>query len=392
MLLRHKGGAAPHPIHAAAPRVLQLLPDTLSSSATARTVTIAHALKSIGGEMIVAGGCKQAEHQFQRAGMDHRPYSGRRGTLFQMAATQALLDTVEQRNVALIHVLGHTEGLAARAFADAANLPLVMTCEDLPAAHGFLGRRGLRKQLTGRPIIARSDYAARSLAQDFGVPDEMVVTIPPGVDRDSFDPAKVSHLRSIATARAWGILDDPRPVVLVPGATAEPAWLNWVLGAAADPDQPEAIWLLVGDETETAAAEVAIRMSKARNRVRWVDSCPDWQAAYKLASLVACLPRNAGMLPASALEAQAMGRGVVISDIGAGSEMIQPGKTGWLVRHLNTGSLGYAIFAALARDEVVQEAMSGAARNFVRANFSLYQMQASTLSVFEEVLKARAHR
>ena len=364
----------------------------MSPSATARTVTIAQALKSTGGEMIVAGGCKQSEHQFHRAGMDHRPYSGRRGTLFQMAATQALLDTVDQRNVALIHVLGHSEGLAARAFADAANLPLVMTCEDLPSAHGFLGRRGLRKQLTGRPVIARSNYAARSLAHDFGVPQEVIVTIPPGVDRDAFDPAKVSHLRSIATARAWGILDDPRPVILVPDATADPAWLNWVLGAAADPDQPEAIWLLVGEEAETAAAEVAIHMSKARDRVRWVDSCPDWQAAYKLSSLVVCLPRNAGLLPARALEAQAMGRGVVISDIGAGPEMICPGKTGWLVRHLNTGSLGYAVFAALARDEVVQEAMSTAGRNFMRTDFSLYQMQAQTLSVFQEVLQARAHR
>ncbi len=392
MLLRHQGGAAPHPINAAAPRILQLLPDTLSSSAAARTVTIARGLKSTGGEMIVAGGCKQAEHQFQRAGMDHRPYSGRRGTLFQMAATQALLDTVEQRNVALIHVLGHTEGLAARAFADAANLPLVMTCEDLPAAHGFLGRRALRKQLTGRPIIARSSYAARSLAQDFGVPPEIVVTISPGVDRDAFDPAKVSHMRSIATARGWGVVDDPRPVVLVPDATAEPGWLNWVLNAAADPDQPEAIWLLIGDAAETAAAEVAIRMSPARDRVRWVDSCPDWQAACKLSSLVLCLPRHAGVLPARALEAQAMGRGVVMSDIGAGAEFICPGKTGWLVRHLNTGSLRYAVFAALTRDEVVQEAMSTAARNFVRAEFSLHQMQTRTLGLYQEVLQARARR
>ena len=342
--------------------------------------------------MIVAGGCKQAEHQFQRAGMDHRPYSGRRGTLFQMAATQALLDTVDQRKVDLVHVLGHSEGLAARAFADAANLPLVMTCEDLPSAHGFLGRRGLRKQLTGRPIIARSDYAARSLAQDFGVPENVIVTIPPGVDRESFDLEKVSHLRSIATARAWGILDDPRPVVLVPDASADPNWLNWVLGAAADPDQPEALWLLVGDGAEAAAAEVAIRMSKASGRVRWVDTCPDWQAAYKLASLVVCLPRTAAVLPTRALEAQSMGRGVVMSDLGAGPEMVSPGKTGWLVRHLNTGSLGYAVYAALTCDEVVQEAMSSAARNFVRTDFSLHQMQSRTLSVFQEVLEARAHR
>ena len=112
--------------------------------------------------MIVAGGCKQAEHQFQRAGMDHRPYSGRRGTLFQMAATQALLDTVDQRKVDLVHVLGHSEGLAARAFADAANLPLVMTCEDLPSAHGFLGRRPGASCSTGFPVGAALCFVRRA--------------------------------------------------------------------------------------------------------------------------------------------------------------------------------------------------------------------------------------
>ncbi|NNU80997.1 glycosyltransferase [Halovulum dunhuangense] len=370
--------------------MLQLLPDQPALPATTRAIAVARALKAEGGEMVVAGGDPRTQHRLTRAGLDHRPYSGARTTLFQSSATQALLDTVHQRNLGLVHVHGFEGGLAARAFADAANLPLVMTCESLPRPSGFLGRRSARKHVSGRPVIVRSAYAADCLRRDFGLSGADVRVIAPGIDPAEFDALRVSPERVMAQAAAWGLSDDPRPVILVPEASADAHWLDWLGTAAADPALPDAVWVLIGQPEGEERAIARIAQGGARGRIRWVEACEDWAAAYKLAALVLSLPTEAPGLCDHALQAQAMGRPVITTDSGAGAEVVQPGKTGWLVRHRDAGSLVYAVSAALDRDEILQAAMAMAARNFIQTDFSVARMQTETLALYREVLSGRA--
>ncbi|MEM9794567.1 MAG: glycosyltransferase [Pseudomonadota bacterium] len=390
MLLRPSGGAAPQGIHGVAPRVLQLLPDAPSLSSTNNALALASALQSDGGVSVVAGGNALTEAKLSRASVDHRPFSSARPSMFQHGATHALLDTVHHRQIDLIHVHGAEAGLAARAFADAANLPLVMTCDEVPASSGFLSRRAARKTLSGRPVVVRSTYAAQCLRRDFGLAETDVQIIRPGIDAAAFDAGMVTQARTIALAGAWGLQDDARPVILVPGATADPQWLDWVLNAAAAPEAPEAAWILCGQAQETAAALAQINRSAALGRVRWFADCSDWAAAYKLAALVMSLPVSRNGWCPHALQAQAMGRSVVASDVGGNGEGIEPGKTGWLVRHRDIGSLIYAASAAMDREDIIREAMSLAGRTLVRSRYSLSRMQSETLSLYQDVLAQAA--
>ncbi|MEM8871290.1 MAG: glycosyltransferase, partial [Pseudomonadota bacterium] len=198
MLLRPSGGAAPQSIHGVAPRVLQLLPDAPSLSSTNNALALASALQSDGGVSVVAGGNALTEAKLSRASVDHRPFSSARPSMFQHGATHALLDTVHHRQIDLIHVHGAEAGLAARAFADAANLPLVMTCDEVPASSGFLSRRAARKTLSGRPVVVRSTYAAQCLRRDFGLAETDVQIIRPGIDAAAFDARMVTQARTIA--------------------------------------------------------------------------------------------------------------------------------------------------------------------------------------------------
>lgn len=339
--------------------------------------------------MVIAGGPPRLEVDTRRAGVDHRPYTAQRGSIFHLGATQALLDTVDQRRLQLVHVHGTAGGLAAKAFAEAANLPLVMTCDTLPATAGLLRRRSARKHISGRPVIVRSAFAAECLRRDFAVPEAAIRVIPPGIDLEAFDASRVSAPRTLALLQAWGLQDDMRPLILVPGASSDPAWLATVLAAAGAPDAPDAVWMLLGPESDASAARAKIAASGAAHRVAWAEAPEDWQAAYKLASLVVSLPANAPLICEHALCAQAMGRPVVTSDAGAGAETIQPGKTGWLVRARDPGSIVYAVSGALEREAIIRDAMAMAARSFVADRFSVGRMQAETLLVYQEALSAR---
>ncbi|WP_198671067.1 glycosyltransferase [Oceanibium sediminis] len=351
---------------------------------------MARALKAAGGEMVIAGGDIHAEGRCRRAGIDHRPFSGQRASLFQLGSTQALLDTVHQRDLALVHVHGCDAALAAKSFAEAANLPLVMTAETLPATHGFLGRRTARKYFAGRPVIVRSDYAAACLSRDFAVPGDAIRVIRPGISMQTFDPSQVTPERTIALARSWGLADDPRPVVLIPQARSDSAWLNWIMAAAHADGAPDVAWVLIGDPAPHDKRADPVAPAGQPARVRFVNECDDWPAAYKLASVVLSLPATPPLLCEHALQAQAMGRSVITTDNGAGAEAIQPGKTGWLVRHRDPGSLSYAVAAAMERDEVIGRAMDMAARNFIASHYSETAMQSATLDLYREVLAQRA--
>lgn len=390
MLLRPSGGAAPQPIHGAAPRILQLLPDAPPQSLAETAVQLAEGLSALGGASVVAGGDSRTEATLRRNGVDHRPFRAARDALFHHSSTQALLDTVHHRGIDMIHVHGAEAGVAARGLADAANLPLVMSCDSLPRASGFLARRSARRMLTGKPIVVRSAHAASCLHRDFAVPKADIRLILPGVNAAHYDAAAVASARTADLVAAWGIAEDTRPLIVVPEAQADAAWLDWVLHAAAHVDAPEALWLLSGDDAMTEEAIARINRSPALGRVRWVGPCPDWAAAYKLAALVVCLPQAGPTVSAHALHAQAMGRAVVASDVGANSEAIQPGKTGWMVRNHDAGSLVYAVSAAMDREGVIRDAMSLAARSMVRSRFGQYRMQQETFALYDEV--RAAHR
>ncbi len=370
------------------PRVLHLLSGTSGGHTPRQVSAVASAVREAGGETVVAGGDARAEQVFHRAGIDHRPYTPERSGMFLSASTQALLDTVHQRDLDIVHVHGAEMGLAAKSFADAAGLPLVMTCPTLPVMSGFLGRRASRKHVAGRPVIVHHNYAAEVLRRDFGVSENSVKVIPPGLDIREFEESLVSTERTIALAMAWGVVDDAREIVLVPGATTDPGWLNWILTVAMDAEAPDAVWVLVGGgaETEDKITEI-LGKSNAGNRLRWVPTCNDWTAAYKLASMVLNLPADRNGAYTWALEAQAMGRPVAVNDIGGGAEMLEPGKTGWLVRDRDPGSLLYAVSASIGRETVLRNAMAMAARNFIATRFSVTAMQKATAEVYAKVLR-----
>jgi starch synthase (maltosyl-transferring) len=73
------------------------------------------------------------------------------------------------------------------------------------------------------------------------------------------------------------------------------------------------------------------------------------------------------------LQALAMRRPVVASDVGGIPEVIRPGETGWLVPPGDPEALGRAIVEALA-DRAGAQRMGGQGRKMVEADYSLQHM------------------
>ena len=109
-------------------------------------------------------------------------------------------------------------------------------------------------------------------------------------------------------------------------------------------------------------------------------------AAYMLADVVVSASTDPEAFGRVAVEAQAMGRPVVASDHGGARETVLPWQTGWLVTPDDPRSLAAAIADALALEAEARTRMAEVARAHVLKHFTVDQMRAATIDVYQRVL------
>ena len=124
-----------------------------------------------------------------------------------------------------------------------------------------------------------------------------------------------------------------------------------------------------------------------------VGHCADMPAAFLTASVVAVPSTEPEAFGRSAVEAQAMGTPVVVSDLGAVPETVlappdaaPEARTGWRVPAGDADALAEALQAALNLGASARAAMARRARDHVEKNFSLEQMTRETLGVYATLL------
>ena len=116
-------------------------------------------------------------------------------------------------------------------------------------------------------------------------------------------------------------------------------------------------------------------------------------AAFRAACVVAVPSVEPEAFGRSAVEAQALGIPVVVSDLGAVPETVlappdvDPAqRTGWRVPPGDAAALAEAVKEALSLGASARDALARRAQAHVEANFSLDRMIAGTLGVYAGLL------
>jgi glycosyltransferase involved in cell wall biosynthesis len=145
-----------------------------------------------------------------------------------------------------------------------------------------------------------------------------------------------------------------------------------------------------------AGLEARIAARGLAGRVRIVGHCSDMPAANMAADVVAVPSTEPEAFGRTAVEAQAAGRPVVVSDIGATPETVlappdcAPGeRTGWRVRPGDAAALAAAVEEALALGPDARAALAARARAHARG-FGLEAMTGATLALYCRLLRRGA--
>lgn len=411
LAVRAAGAAFPstgvHPL--AGRTILQIIPELETGGAERTAVDIAAGLANVGARALVAteGGRLVGELQ-AKGGIWASFPAGTKNPVAMLLNVRRLAKLCLDERVALVHARSRAPAWVALGAARALNLPFVTTY------HGSYSARSSVKVLynsimaRGDVVIANSHYTADLIRSTYPEACPRIRVIHRGTDFAAFTPSAVAPERVEALRRAWGVAAHER-IVLLAARLTEWKGQKVLIEAAAKLRQSglaDVAFVLAGDhQGRTAYARDLDALVAARGLagvVRRVGHCADMPAAFLGAAVVTVPSTEPEAFGRAAVEAQAMGTPVVVSDLGAVPETVlappyAPAheRTGWSVPPNDASALAQAIGAALSLGASAREALAMRARLHAERNFSLDRMVSDTLDVYAALLerprRAAAH-
>jgi len=263
--------------------------------------------------------------------------------------------------------------------------------------HGFFSVNSYSAIMTkGEKIIAVSKTIADHIREAYDVTAERIVLIPRGVDEKLFNPENVTVERIRNLKERWGLNGNTDPVVMLPGRVTRwkghDVFLKSLVGIKELPWKAIMVGELDKTSEYTRILEKMVADLDFGERAKFVGHCSDMPAAMMLAEIVVSAsstePEAFGR---TSVEAQAMGKPVIVSAHGGSLETVLDGKTGWHVKPGDSEALSACLRIALS-DESVRKKMGEEGRKWVVSQFTITKMCEKTLALYQELLLSKNAR
>lgn len=377
---------SPHPL-----TILQVVPRLGIGGVERGTVEIAEAIMHAGGRAIIATEGGQLAQKATRAGAEIVEMNAATKNPLNIWQNAGVLERlIRAEGIDLIHARSRAPAWSAKWAAERCRIPFVTTYHGA-YSEGFPLKRLYNSVMAkGRPVIAISEFIRDLVVARHHVDPRDIVVIPRGADTAVFSEDMVSNERAASLADAWGLLDDTRPIVMLPGRLTRWKGAETLIDAAAllraRRGDPDFLILIVGDDGGSGfemKLRRRIETAGVGDFVYLTGATSDMAAAMKLASVVVSASIEPEAFGRVAVEAQAMGRPVIATNHGGARETVVHGETGWLYPPGDVTALAAAIEVALALDPSARAHMGMQAKARIHARFTIAAMRRATLGVYE---------
>ncbi|MDO9412088.1 MAG: glycosyltransferase [Pseudolabrys sp.] len=392
--------ARPRTRQLAGATILQLVPALRDDPAGRAAIDIAHTLVQSGARAIVAGGEGPLVGELRALGGEWLPMHTDTINPLRIARnTNQLKTLIASERIDIVHAQSAGAAWSALSATDKMPVFLVTSFPDRLMKDAWPRTLFQSSLARGDRVIAPSTYISRAMIDRYKIAPDKITVVPRSVDTTKFNPAAVNVERVAALRRAWGLLPQMR-VVLVPGRIAPWNGQRTMIEAAklmVSGGDRNVAFVFVGEDRGQARYRHAL-MERATHLgvetlMRIVGHYPDMPTALAAADVVVIPSIEAPLTGRAAAEAQALGRPVVTTMIGALPEnllcpprMRDDLRTGWLVRPGNVGELARATTAALALNVTAHEALGARARQFAEFMFSPQSVAEAIRGVYTSLL------
>ena len=214
-----------------------------------------------------------------------------------------------------------------------------------------------------------------------------------GINVDYFDPSTTLEIEEDQLLLNWGMTREKK-IILMPGRLT--SWkgqqtfiealslVNKELGY-----QSYQAVILGNDQGRDIYGKKIKRLAeqyRLTNQLKFIDHCSNMPLAYKISDLIVSASIEPEAFGRVAVEAQAMEKPIVASNIGGSKETILDYKTGFLFESGNPESLSKKIVEVLNLQESTLKSMGIEGRKNVISKFNVEKMCFSTYSEYKKLL------
>jgi len=303
-----------------------------------------------------------------------------------------------ERRCAAIHALGRAAAWSAYVAARICGLPFVTSWYKGFREQNFFKRRYNSIMARGDHVIASSEQIAQLINDRYGTPWEKISVVPCSVDLERFNLDSVTRDRVEAMRSAWGVRRETR-VILIPGRILRRKGHHVVVKAIErlkEMGLKDFLCIFVGEDRGrtryTGELWDLVLTTGTMDVIRMAAPVADMPAAYAAASVVVSAAIQPEGVQRSILEAQAMARPVIVSDLGAGTDVVltapavpENRTAGFRFQSGDDAALAAALLRLFSMPEFNRATIGRRGREWVMQHFNADIVAKQTLHVYRRI-------
>jgi len=250
-------------------------------------------------------------------------------------------------------------------------------------------------------IIAGSNFIFSHINENYSIylkKSQKLLTIFRGINIDYFDSSKIKNNDELKLINEWKIEKTlsfyQKKIILFPGRLT--SWKGHEIFIEAlnifkqkNPDKLFFIIILGSDQGRKIYKKKIQRLVEQYRLIQdilFIDNCEKMPLAYKIANIVTNCSIEPEAFGRVAVEAQAMEKVIVASDIGGSKETIIDNKTGFLFKAGDANALSEKLAHIFELDETTLKSMGIEGRKNVIKKFNVEKMCFSTYSEYIKLI------
>jgi len=380
--------------------ILQIIPRLDAGGAERTTVDIAEALVRVGARaLVVTEGGRLVPELEAKGGVVISFPAATKNPLSMFQNIFRLRALCAREKVDLIHARSRAPAWSAFFAAKQSDTLFVTTYHGSYSGSSSLKIFYNSIMARGDFVIANSHYTASLIERLHPFARNQIHVVYRGTDLQRFSKEAIADERREALRKIWGV--EPHCSIILLAARLTGWKGQRVLIRAArrlvERGLRDFVVVFAGDaqgrDAYVSELQAMIREFALEDHIRLVGHCSDMPAAFALADVVAVPSTEPEAFGRSAVEAQALGTPVVVSDLGAVRETVlappeceEAARTGWRVPAGDDEALALALGECLLLSPNVRATLAISAREHVEAHFSLRSMTKKTFHLYGQLV------
>jgi glycosyltransferase involved in cell wall biosynthesis len=303
-----------------------------------------------------------------------------------------------ERRCVAIHAFGRAAAWSGFIAAKLCRIPFVTSWYKGFREQNIFKRLYNRIMARGDFVIASSEQIAQLINDRYGTPWEKITVVPCGIDLERFNPDNVSRERIEEMRAAWGVKRETK-VILITGRILRRKGHHIVVKAVKrlkEMGLKDFLCVFIGEDRGrtryTGELWDLVLATGTMDVIRMAAPVADMPATYAAASVVVSAATQPEGVQRAILEAQAMARPVVVSDLGAGADVVLTAPVvpesriaGFRFQTNDDAALAAGLLRLFSMPEPHRAAIGRRGREWVLGHFNAATVAEQTLRLYGKI-------